>query len=325
MRAWVLAVALAAAATTQLDAQTAIYRRSSNEKAGYLGFRFTETTSMGSNQARVDKIIVGDVLKDSPAEKAGLKAGDEIMRVNGLVATNGKFSALSRTLEEGDTIVLHVKREGKERDLTVVAGKRPNEMSYYAVVTPDSVRRLTWRYLDSARVQLDSLHLPDITILRSDSMLDLRVMPGGRWVQDSLFFKRDSAAWRVFREREGDRLRMLPPQMEWERIEGGPGMIFRTTELGARSIGGAELTELDPAMQDYFKTDHGVLTLRVASETPAARAGLQPGDVIVKIDDRAVRTVAELRRAISAKPEGVKLEVIRKGSTKTLELKTRAR
>ena len=81
---------------------------------------------------------------------------------------------------------------------------------------------------------------------------------------------------------------------------------------------------MDPGLADYFGAT-GLLALKVLPETPADRAGLQPGDVVVKAKDRAVRTVAELRSIIAANPDGVKLEVRRKGQTRTLELKTRAR
>ena len=66
-----------------------------------------------------------------------------------------------------------------------------------------------------------------------------------------------------------------------------------------------------------------MLTLRVAAETPAARAGLMAGDIIVKANGRAVTRVAELRNALFAQPETVKLEILRKGDTRTLEIQLR--
>ena len=103
----------------------------------------------------------------------------------------------------------------------------------------------------------------------------------------------------------------------------GPGVIFRTMEIGSRAIAGAEFTDLDPAMKTYFGTDRGLLTLRVAPETPAARAGLQPGDIVKKANGREINRVANLRGALSETPGTIKLEVLRKGDTKTIEIKTR--
>jgi len=258
-------------------------------------------------------VVVGDVSKDSPAAKAGVQAGDEILRINGLIASNGKFGALARTLVEGDTVRLRVRRDGKERDISIVAGARPNTFAFTReiVIAPDSVRHLMLRYLDSARVHLDSLRLPSIRIIPGDSLIDLQIMPLNGILRDSIWRGSDST---LFRFRSG--------QWNFDR-DIGPGTVFRSFDLGARSIGGAELTELDPAMRDYFKVDRGLLVLRVAPETPADRAGLAPGDVVVKAKDRDVQRVSDLRSIIAANPEGVKLEVVRKGDHKTLQMKTR--
>ena len=189
------------------------------------------------------------------------------------------------------------------------------------MIAPDSVRRLMLRYLDSARVHLDSLHLPGIRITPDDSMITVQVLPFKHMMTDSLLMNHDSVVTRIFRTRPGEPL-LLPRGEIFER-GAGPDVVFRSMELGARAIGGAELTELDPGMRDYFKTDAGVLVLRVLPETPAERAGLLPGDVIIKAKDRAVRSVAALRSIISNTSDNVKLEVIRKGDRKTVELKKR--
>ena len=121
-----------------------------------------------------DRIVVKEVSKDSPAEKAGIKVEDEIVRINGLSTANGKFSALARTLAEGDTVTLSIKRDGKVRQYTVVAAKRPDNLAYFnreIIIAPDSVRTLMRRYLDTARVHLDSLRLPNIYIGRGDSAI----------------------------------------------------------------------------------------------------------------------------------------------------------
>jgi len=301
---------------------------------GYLGIRFDEIVTRGDG-GNSDRIIVREVSKDSPAEKAGVKTDDEIVRINGLSTANGKFGALARTLSEGDTVTLTVKRDGKQRQFTLIAAKRPDRLAYFdreIIIAPDSVRRLMRLYLDSARVRLDSLKLPNIYIGRGDSvMFHLRGMRDTALFHyrgmgpDSVFFGGDSALTRIFRVRPGEGGWIGPPPNMFE-FEGdlGPGMIFRNMELGARAIGGAELTEMDPGLADYFGAT-GLLALKVLPETPADRAGLQPGDVIVKAKDRAVRTVAELRSVIAANPDGVKLEVRRKGAMRTLELKTRSR
>jgi S1-C subfamily serine protease len=88
-------------------------------------------------------------------------------------------------------------------------------------------------------------------------------------------------------------------------------------------VAGAEFTELDPAMKPYFKTDRGILVLRVTPATPAARAGLQAGDVVIKANDQPVDNVREFRRLI-AQPQKIRLEILRRGDSRTLELERRS-
>mgnify|MGYP001230768706 CR=1 FL=1 len=96
--------------------------------------------------------------------------------------------------------------------------------------------------------------------------------------------------------------------------------------LGERGVAGAEFVELNPGLAQYFAgvTD-GVLTVRVAPATPAARARLEPGDVVVSVDGRPVRSVGELRAALlnvgGAKPQEVRLQVVRKGERQELVLR----
>lgn len=289
-----VAIAFAITGAGSADAQI-VYSKKSGP-SGYLGLSFREEASTESKTT--ETIRVGQVSKDSPADKAGVKAGDEIVRINGMVAANGKFSAVARTLVEGDTVRLRIKRQGTERDVTIIAAARPAGMAYARdiIIAPDSLRRRMLRYLDSARVHLDSLKLPNIYIGR-DSLLEFHI-------------RRHDLPHRELRELHG---------------EVGPGAFFHSMELGARAIGGAEFSEMDESLAQYFNGQRGLLTLRVLPETPSDRAGLQAGDVVRKANGRAVDEIQELRSIIGANPAGVKLEVSRKGQIRTLELKTRSR
>src|SRR5205823_3250382 len=79
---------------------------------------------------------------------------------------------------------------------------------------------------------------------------------------------------------------------------------------GAMAIGrgrlGVELSDLDSDLGGYFRTrsGHGVLVTRVLEDTPAARAGIKAGDVIVEFDGRSVENGDALRRMINEAREG---------------------
>jgi serine protease Do len=65
-------------------------------------------------------------------------------------------------------------------------------------------------------------------------------------------------------------------------------MMWRTTLLGI------EGESLRGQLADYFGVKEGVLVRSVMPDTPAAKAGLKAGDVILKIDDSKVSSPSEI-------------------------------
>jgi len=73
----------------------------------------------------------------------------------------------------------------------------------------------------------------------------------------------------------------------------------------------------DLAQSFGLKTDKGVLISQVNPDSPASKAGLKDGDVVVAIDGNSVENVAELRNTIAMTAPGTELvlKVIRDGKT----------
>ncbi|PLX41600.1 MAG: hypothetical protein C0605_05465 [Hyphomicrobiales bacterium] len=69
--------------------------------------------------------------------------------------------------------------------------------------------------------------------------------------------------------------------------------------------------------------DHGVLVSQVTGGSPADKAGLRTGDVILDVDGRNVRGPRDLARKIAAIRPGVeaKMSILRSGSTRELTVK----
>jgi regulator of sigma E protease len=70
--------------------------------------------------------VVGEVVAGYPAEKAGLKAGDRITRLNSLPVTNWEQIAGYVHASGGRQMTLAVEREGKPVTVTVTASKDPS-------------------------------------------------------------------------------------------------------------------------------------------------------------------------------------------------------
>ena len=62
--------------------------------------------------------------------------------------------------------------------------------------------------------------------------------------------------------------------------------------------------QLTDQLAKYFAVDGGVLVTSVRDNSPASKAGLRAGDVIVEIDDVKVNGTLALFNAINAKSEG---------------------
>lgn len=90
--------------------------------------------------------------------------------------------------------------------------------------------------------------------------------------------------------------------------------------LGQRRAAGAEVVDLRPELADYFGVRGGVLVVDVAEGTPAALAGMLPGDVLTSVNGASVGSIAELRTGLArAEPDAV-VDVVRKGRTLRLRL-----
>jgi serine protease Do len=98
------------------------YPRIINPNGGFLGI----TLAPGDE----DGVKVGSVMKDTGAEKAGLKAGDVILSVDGKrVKEPDKLQDLLGTYKAGNTVTVKFKRGKEEMELKVTLGKRPPDLA----------------------------------------------------------------------------------------------------------------------------------------------------------------------------------------------------
>lgn len=77
---------------------------------------------------------------------------------------------------------------------------------------------------------------------------------------------------------------------------------------GIPSVAGVTMQTLSDDLKPFFG-EAGVLLSDVASGSPADRAGLRPGDLLVQIGDVPVATVEDARRAIAAAAIGAPVEL----------------
>ncbi len=109
----------------------------------------------------------------------------------------------------------------------------------------------------------------------------------------------------------------LPPLRE-----GGDGNVFLWRGDANRQIG-IGVVPLNKQLGDYFgiAEGRGLLINNVRENSPAAKAGLKAGDVIVEADGKEVKGMADLIRAINEKKEGdISLTVVRDKNRQTVRV-----
>jgi hypothetical protein len=235
----------------------------------------------------------------------------------------------------------------------------PESGDFVFELNADSIRDRMRIYIDSMRVTLDTLKLPRLRIERTpdgvyvwgDSGRVRIVRPDTAWIgawnvfprdslrmsfeyrfpRDSMRFMFDSAFARVLPDMRAlrihvDSLRTRMDSAYWvgpDRAIAWVGSPEGITIVGARAIAGAELAELNPGLGEYFGTEQGVLVVRVPDGTPAARAGLLAGDVVVDVNGHAVTDISSLRHEIArvAAGDAIRLGILRKKQSRTIDLK----
>lgn len=85
---------------------------------------------------------------------------------------------------------------------------------------------------------------------------------------------------------------------------------------------GIAMQELTPELADQFNAERGVLISEVMEGDPADKAGLQPGDVILRIGDKRVKTPHDVQFAVLAYDPGeeVPVEISRDGKQKIIKV-----
>lgn len=212
-----------------------------------------------------------------PADRAGLRAGDRLISVDGIevLGNSGELRLrnareLLRKLQPDTTTKIGYRRGSRDSVVALQPDSRPRAL---ALSTADG--RVEWLDRDAIAQRLDAAR---DGLQAASGALDS--VPG--------------IAADVRREiqrigREG-------------ACRGGdctPGAL-----LSALRWHGLNLASVDPRLGRYFGTDHGVLVL-----SSGELEGLEPGDVIQRVDSQPVRTPREVMALMRDRDAGSKVRI----------------
>ena len=244
---------------------------------GFMGVHTEDITkeNLARYQMRdVRGVGITEVIKDSPAEKAGLRKDDVIVRFEGdNITSTRKLARLVSEVAPDHTVRLTISRGGSEQDVNVTIGKHTGYVN-------------TFRQLEGMKGHFKEFE--------------------------------------KFKE-----FKNLPPGAQVWKWDGQPGFgpeSFAFSFGGGRRIGVTTMP-LTKQLGDYFgiADGKGVLVTGVTDDSPAARAGLKAGDVIISVDGEKVDGSGDVSRAINKKKEGdVTLTVVREKNQRTFTVTPKA-
>ncbi len=112
---------------------------------GWLGVLIQEVNKDLADSFGLDRpygALVAQVIEDSPAEKAGLQAGDVIIEYEGEeIDFSSELPQLVGRSKVGEKAKLSVVRDGDERDLFVKIGELPTDESQHAEIKRPTIEK----------------------------------------------------------------------------------------------------------------------------------------------------------------------------------------
>lgn len=104
----------------------------------------------------------------------------------------------------------------------------------------------------------------------------------------------------------------------------GPKMEINSLSTQSRVVLGIQMLAIDEKTAALQKLNgpSGVLVITVASKSVAERAGIQPGDTLIRFGDKSVKTAADVQAGVAAISPGtiVPVSLLRQGSKLELQV-----
>jgi serine protease Do len=172
-------------------------------------------------------------------------------------------------------------------------------------------------------------------VVRGGSVQELSVTLGEREAVAGVFVGPEGEGARAFRFSPEDQHRMQE-RMEELRVrmrelrdrEGAEGEKIRryAVAIGGRGRLGVGIQNLGDQLAEYFGVEGGALIASVREDSPAERAGLRAGDVIVGIADKDVEDPGDLISVLADREAGpVDVRIVRERQPRTLTVELEER
>lgn len=253
--------------------------------------------------------LVNDVIEKSPAEKAGLRENDVIIRWNDQkVESAAMLKRLVSETPAGREVNLGIIRDGRVNSVRVFLeeheGFDPGRDARFKIQSGD----FHWEgdIEDLGELHLEEIegleHLKELKELKHLKELH-KFLPGE---MGSSFIDEDGNVKVIIKKDLGDL---------------GEDIRKEVFVIKGKGRMGVTLQELTGQLAGYFGLDDktGVLISSVIDDTPAQKAGIKAGDVILELDGQSVSNTGDVIRLVYDRDEGkMKVKILRDRKEKTI-------
>jgi S1-C subfamily serine protease len=229
---------------------------------------------------------VRSVGTDSPAEKAGIKEGDVIVRFDGeTVRSAAQLARLVAETPAGRSVAIEVSRGGATQKLTAILAEGSRG---FRISTGEGLPGMHPFNLDMPEFEVQVPEPPE-----PPEPPHAPAAP---------------------------RAPMAPHAWGWN--DDGHNRVFRLFGAGPRRLG-IEYMEVGEQLAGYFRLSgrSGVLVSSVDADGPAAKAGMRAGDVILKLGTATIAGGDDLREAVSEAEGGKEITVTVQRDGRPVDLK----
>jgi PDZ domain-containing protein len=206
----------------------------------------------------------------------------------------------------------------------VEAVERESPAERAGIEVGDMILAFDGKDLRAGKIPMNAVLRPGNTIVvrltreNRPRSVSVKVEPRPRYARRPGGFAPDPTGPVIVEVPEFGEMPPTPPAASTPRTAPLPA-VGGFTMFGAAATLGAEMIPLDETLGEPYGTDHGLLILRIGPRTPAARAGIQKGDVLISVDGRELRSVPALIRAVERAEKGeLRLELLRKREKKVV-------
>jgi hypothetical protein len=297
---------------------------------GYMGITFSATmrADAGASGAEVFRFAenptVETVEPGSPAERAGVTKGDEIILIDGQSVV-GRDIVFNQLLRPGNRLPLRVRRDGDTRDVLLLIKQRPPSLDSGC---PFLDARIMAAFGDP--ISIGRWPLSGAIVRRAPLPPAATPVPRGRASparapEPSTPVAVDTRTG-VVTVVPGAPLIPSVPMPAPNAVETAPPdqrNVFVFSRMSAPMvIAGATIVRTNADLRETFGVKSGVLVLDVARGSSAYNSGLKGGDVIVSVGRIVVTSPLSIQRAIeTADGTELPLRIIRKKKEQSLTLR----